>query len=355
MRIVLSGGGTAGSVMPLLAVYEEIKKRNIKSEFLFIGTKSGEPEKRILQGKQIKFRSIYGGKIRRYFDIKNIIDIFYTFIGFLQTLAILFAFKPDVIMGAGGYISVPVIWAGWVLRAKIIIHQQDIKPSLSNILCVNLAHLITVTFKKSLSSFPRSKTIWTGNPVRSDIFQGDLNKAKEIFQLNDHQPVLLVMGGGTGAMNLNTLVNQALPELLDICQVIHITGRGKRVSGTDRSNYHQYEFLTSEYIHALRCSNIVVSRAGLSALTEFVSLKKPVVLVPLRNSHQEINAQYFAEKNAAVVIEQDNLSPKILVAKIKELLADENSLAILSDNIAGMMKVNAQSIIVDQIIRLTSK
>ena len=355
MKVILSGGGTAGSVMPLLAIYSEIKKQRGDTEFLFIGTRKGEPEKKILSSYHIPFRPIFGGKLRRYFDLRNISDILLILIGFIQSIYIILKFRPDVVMGAGGFISVPVIWAAWVLQKKIIIHQQDIKPSLSNILTMNLAHKITVTFERSLRNFPAGKTIWTGNPVRSDIIEGNRQRAYERFALKPDIPLVLIMGGGTGALSVNTIVNQALPELIKFCQIIHLTGVGKKVTGIASEQYQQFEFLEEEMKDVLVAADLVVSRAGLSVLTEFSILGKPVILIPLPKSHQEENAEYFSEKGAAKVIHQKNLSPRILVSKVKELLNDKAALNILSSKIGKMTKPQATAMIVEQIFNLVKQ
>lgn len=354
MKVIISGGGTAGSVMPLVAIATEIIKQHPDSTILFIGTKKGHPEKTIIADYNFEYYGINCGKIRRYFDIKNITDIIRTLSGFIQSLVKINKFKPDIVIGAGGYVSVPVIWAAWVWRKKILIHQQDIKPSVSNILTMALADKITVTFEKSLQNFPASKTIWTGNPVRGNINDGNLERAYANFKLKKSLPIVLVIGGGTGSTNINFLINQALSELIKFCQIIHITGQGKHVTGIDSSNYQQYEFITQELKDLLAAADLIVSRAGLSALTEYSILGKPVILIPLPNSHQEANAQYYAEKNAAILLEERNISPTILAAKIREILSDKKGLSLLSEQISRMAKPDSTGLIIDQINKLVS-
>lgn len=352
MRILLAGGGTAGSIMPLLSIHTAIKKKEPDAVFLFVGTRRGEPEKTILANYDIPFTAVTGGKLRRYFDLRNISDLFLTVAGFFQSLLVVWRFKPDIILGAGGFIAVPVIWAGWVLQKKILIHQQDIRPSLANILTMNLANQITVTFEKSLRNFPASKTVWTGNPARQNVYDGSRTRADAVFHLQPRVPLVLVAGGGTGAQSLNTIVNQALPELVKVCQIIHLTGPGKRVTGLPNDRYHQYEFLGEEMKDALAAADLIISRAGLSSLTEYALLAKPVILVPLPNSHQEENAGYFSEKGAAMLIRQDDLTPGRLVSRITSLLNDRAALALLSDTIKKMIKPNAAEVIAQYIFNL---
>jgi len=365
MKVILAGGGTAGSVMPLLSIATELKKQKQDTEFLFVGTKRGEPEQKILENYNIPFTSIYSGKFRRYFDLRNITDIFLIIIGFFQALQLISKYKPDVILGAGSYVQLPVIWAGWILRKKILIHQQDVRPSLANVLTYNFANRITVTFEKSLARFPASKTVWTGNPIRPEILEGNKDRGYYLFNLKKHKPIILIVGGGTGAWGLNKIVYEALPQLLSICQIIHSTGKSKgldvkiwfpkadeKLQKLLSENYHQFEYIQEEMKDALAVADLVITRAGLAALTEFSILGKPLIIVPLPESHQEENADYFEEKSAAIVIHQTNLSPSILVNKIKYLLENRGLLNKLSESINKMIKPEAAKNIVEQILNL---
>ena len=154
---------------------------------------------------------------------------------------------------------------------------------------------------------------------------------------------------------MNTITNQALPELIKFCQIVHLTGAGKKVTGIQSDRYQQHEFLGGEMNDILMAADLVISRAGLAAVTEFCILGKPAILVPLPNSHQENNASYFAEKGAAIVIQQQNLSPNILADKIKKLTEDKQALSILGENIKKMMKPGANKLITDEIIKFSEK
>lgn len=352
MKILLAGGGTAGSVSPLIAVYEYLKGVEQDAIFVFIGTKNGYPEKEMLRGTTMNFIPITAGKMRRYFDAKNIIDFFKIFIGFIQSLMIMFREKPDLVIGTGGYVQVPVIWAAWVKRIKILIHQQDISPSLSNILCLNLADKITVSFEKSLRDFPSQKTVWTGNPIKTDRLHGSPEAADQTYDLEKNAPVVLITGGGTGALGLNTIVNQSLPDLIKICQVVMLTGQGKKVKGIDHHRFKQFEFVKDGMNDLLARADLVISRAGLSTISELSALGKLSILVPMPNTHQEKNAVYLAEREAAIVINQLNLSPTRLVQKVEQALNDKNLSERMSQNMSKIMKKDAASQIGQEIINL---
>lgn len=337
MKILLVGGGTMGSVSPLVAVYEKIKKSRPETEFLFLGSKSG-PEKKSVESYRISFKPICSGKFRRYFSWRNFVDPFAVLAGFFQSLFIIFKFRPNVIMVAGSFVAVPVAWAAWVWRVPVLVHQQDIIAGLANKLMANTAAKITVSFDPSLKDFFPAKTVLTGNPVREEFFSCNPEKGEKIFNLKQNLPTLLILGGGTGAAAINEIVRKSLAELLQFCQIVHITGKGKKIDAK-AENYHQFEFLTNEMTEAICSADMVVSRAGASTLSELIVLAKPTILIPLPG-HQEYNAQYFQKNNAVIAIAQNSLNKEIFISSIKDFMYNKGKRENLSRNIAKMMKAN---------------
>lgn len=378
MKIVLVGGGTGGSITPLLAIFQELKKDG-QHDFLFIGGKSSL-EKDFAEDNNISFQTIWAGKLRRYLDLRNFLSPLFILIGFVQSLKILLNFRPQVIIAAGSFIAVPVIWAGWILKIPALIHQQDIKKGLANSLTAPFAKRITVTFPTSLKDFSRKKTKLTGNPVRAEIFSGNQEKAYELFNLKRNLPVVLILGGGTGALAINKIVTKALSQLLFFCQVIHIAGKGKNVFQDDKLKeshrppsvesitlenkenlispknleyYHPYEFLSEELKHVLPAADLVVSRAGMSTLTELASLGKPTMIIPLPHTSQEENANYFEKNNAALVLNQESLTPEILTNIIHELLQNKVKQNQLSFNMRKLIIPDATNNVIKEIYEIT--
>lgn len=339
--------------MPLLAIKEEIEKRGVEAQYLWLGTRKG-PEKELVEAEKIKFEPIVAAKWRRYFSLKNIFTPFLLLIAFAQSLLKIFQFNPDVILTAGSFVAVPVAWAGKLFSKKIVVHQQDWQKGLANKLMAPLADLITVTFKESLESFPAKKVYWTGNPVRGNFLAGNKEAAIKKFNLEKNLPTLLIMGGGTGALALNKIVAESLPELVKFCQIIHLSGEGKKIDVYDE-RYHPFEFLTGDYKHAFAAADLVVCRAGLGTLTELAHLNKPAIVIPLPGTHQEDNVDYFARKKSVLVISQDCLTAPVLVEKVKKLLFNETEKRELSDNLEKVMKVGAEKEIVDLILKLKTK
>jgi len=388
-KILLTGGGTGGSVSPLLAIAEELKKtyrhceelaasdeaisvsataeiatlrrggfarNDIRFSFLFLGTKNGPEKEMVASAAQstgdqegIKFKAIFSGKLRRYFSFKNLSDLFLIIAGLFQSFFIILKWKPDLIISAGSFVSVPIIWAGWILRVPILIHQQDVRPGLANKLMAPFAKIITVTFEESLKDYGK-KAVWTGNPSRSME-----HITHNIFNFKNDLPVVLVIGGGTGAMAINELIWKSLNELIKFCQIIHIAGKNKIHYSEfiiQNSNYQSFEFLNANQIAgAYAASDIVVSRAGLGVLTELSNLGKPAILIPIPNSHQEDNAEIFGQAEAAIILNQKKLTSDILVGNIKKLLEDKFLKSKLSENIKRVIKTGANELIAEIIIK----
>ncbi len=353
IKIILSGGGTGGSVSPLLAIAQEIKKEQADMDFLFVGTQKGSPERNMIKPfPYIKYQSISSGKLRRYFSLRNLTDLFLILKGFVQSFFIILKFKPQAVLSAGAFVSVPLAWAAWILKVPVFVHQQDVRPGLANKLMSKISKRITVSFKKSLKSFPLSKTILTGNPVSPEILTGDREKAIRRFDLKPNLPCLLVMGGGTGALEINQAIEKIISDLVKFCQVIHLTGPQKKIGKFIHNHYHQIEFLKQEDLANIYArADLVISRAGLGALTELSILKKPAIIIPIFNSHQEDNANYFAEKKAIVLLKNKRINSQDLLDKIKELILNNKQRALLSLNISKLVNNSASKEIAKIILK----
>lgn len=334
---------------PLIAVAQAIKRQQPRAKFLLVGTKAG-PEKQMAENARIDFVFISAGKWRRYWSLKNFFTPFLALRGLFSAYRILRQFKPDCIFGAGSFVQVPVIWAGWLLKIPSVIHQQDVSPSLANRLCELCAKKITVCFEKSLSDFSvnlglfykhnaREKVVQTGNPFRSELGNVKREKGLKNLNLRADLPVLLVLGGGTGADFINRLIIKALPELGKIVQIIHSTGV-RMPRQIVRENYRQFNFI-ADMASAYAAADVVLSRAGLSTLTELSNLGKVSIIIPMPETHQEYNAALLDKLSAALVFEQKDVSAKELVAVIRKLLFNLPMQKSLAKNISRIMPKNS--------------
>ncbi|MCL5774690.1 MAG: undecaprenyldiphospho-muramoylpentapeptide beta-N-acetylglucosaminyltransferase [Patescibacteria group bacterium] len=366
MKIVLAGGGTGGPVAPLLAVAGGIKSQHPNAGMFFIGTKRG-PEKRMAQNAGLEFASIPAGKLRRYFSWRNFGTPFLFFAGFIKSLYLLKKYKADCIFGTGGYVQVPVVWAGWVLGIPSLIHQQDVVPSLANTLCQFPAKKITVTFESTAKHFlsglglflkkaSHEKILVTGNPVRQELLSATKEEAVRFFNLSADLPVLYVVGGGTGSLFLNQLVKDAQPKLKKVVQVIHsagVAGRG-RLGLKNQTNYQVYDFIDKAGL-AYAAADIVLSRAGLSTISELSLLRKTSIVVPLPNTHQEYNAYFLDKTQAALVLPQEYLSADALVYVVRKLLFKYEMQKTMQNNIFKIMPHDATARISKLVSELAEK
>jgi len=362
-KIMFSGGGTGGSVTPLLAVAAELLKDE-PVDLYFVGSKHG-PEKELVaafnesldESQKINFWPLSAGKWRRYFSLRNFFDLFIIAAGFFQAARILRRVQPDIVITAGSFVSVPLVWAANRQKIPVIIHQQDIRPGLANRLMASGARVVTVTFEKSLLDYG-PKAVLIGNPSRDlSGYEAEKRETRAKYHINLDQPLVLAMGGGTGATALNELIVKALPDLDQGTQVIHLTGRGKAdVSAADgRLNYQALEFVPNdEALRLMAAADLVVSRAGLGALTELAALSKATILIPMPNSHQEDNAALFARAEAALVLKQDELSAANLAREINRVLKDGPLRQRLGERLAKVIKPGAAAKMVDLIWEIIS-
>ena len=347
IRVILSGGGTMGSVSPLLAIRDKMLEQNLNAKFIWVGTDAG-PEKKIIQKEGIEYHVIQSGKIRRYFSFKNFVDPFKVLIGVFQSIKLINKFKPDIILSAGGFVSVPLIMAGKVRGKKTFVHQQDIVPGLANKFMARYAKVITVSFKKSMGDFKGKNVKLTGNPVLSRLFQGSKDRALKTFNLELDLPTLVIMGGSLGAQEINKLVIESVSNLIDFCQIIHLAGHGNLIEWVDKENfgakasrYHVYEYIHEDLPDLYSVADLIVCRAGLSTLTEVAALKKAAMVIPIPNNQQEVNAEYFAKQNAIISLPQNNLTSEEFVRLIKGLFDSNSSLENLRRNIVDVMQPEA--------------
>jgi UDP-N-acetylglucosamine--N-acetylmuramyl-(pentapeptide) pyrophosphoryl-undecaprenol N-acetylglucosamine transferase len=347
--IMLSGGGSGGPVTPLLVVAEELlREPEINLNLIFVGTKNG-PERVMVEDFNhsigpLQFIPIVSGKWRRYFSLYNIVDIFKVWAAFLQSLKILAVIKPDIVISAGAFVSVPLVWAAKLRGIPVLIHQQDVRPGLANKLMAAAARAITVTFEKSLYDYP-GKAILIGNPVRliDDNNKEVMAEIRQRYNLSSDQPLVLITGGGTGAVAINDLVGQSIQELGTFCQIIHLTGKGKAPSiKIGHKNYHALEFVAPrEFTSLVSAADLVVSRCGMAALTELSAGQKAAILIPMPDSHQTENAAVFAQAQAALVLEQQDLTPEQLVGEVRRILDDPALRTSLQNNIGKVIKRGA--------------
>jgi len=359
-RVLVTGGGTAGHVIPALAVIE-VLQRKAGADVLFVGGREGIEEGLVAKAG-IPFRGILVGKWRRYPDVRNLIDPFKVGAGTIESLGALSSFRPQVVFAKGGYVTVPVVLAAKSRRLPIVTHESDLVMGVSNRLSNRLAEKICVAFP--IEYYPpavRGKLVHTGNPVRSEFARIKGRKFHHQLGLSPSLPVILVTGGSQGAMGLNELVAGIVGNLTKKAQVLHLTGahdfeRMKKVkeelSAAQSGRYLVAPFL-SEMAQAQATADLVISRAGANALFEFALLEKPTILVPLptaANDHQVKNAEYFAKHGAAVVLPQGSTSGQELLKTVIRLLTNDLERSKFAHAIAELAIPDAAQRVADVVL-----
>lgn len=323
MKVLLSGGGTLGPVTPLLGLIEHWRKHNEMLDLLWVGTVNG-PEASIVTAQDIRFISIASVKIPRYFTLYWFAMPFLLIYAFVEAWNLLRAERPDVIVTAGGYVSVPLVILGRFMGVKSWVHQQDVIPGLANKIMSRFATKISVTFEDSKSAFPRRKTTLTGNAVRPSIADGSRKSAYKKFGLDSDRKTLLVLGGGGGARWINEAVSAVAKDLTKEWQVLHITGSNKYTSVNVQSDHYILEPMVNDMDDAFAVADVVLCRAGLGTITELNFIGKPAIIVPIPNSHQEMNAFFLYEHQAALILDQTETTPQILLNTIRTIMDNED-------------------------------
>ncbi|MBI4120640.1 MAG: UDP-N-acetylglucosamine--N-acetylmuramyl-(pentapeptide) pyrophosphoryl-undecaprenol N-acetylglucosamine transferase [Parcubacteria group bacterium] len=348
MKIVLTGGGTAGHFYPLIAIAEALN--SIAKEEKLVPPRlyymSNEPlDEALLFDNNVTFTRVSAGKLRRYFSLLNVVDLFKTAFGVLGAIGKMFLIYPDVVISKGGYVSFPPVLAARILRIPIIVHESDTVPGRTNLWAGTFADRVAVSWPEAAEYFKGRNVALTGQPVRKGIQSPAKEGAHEYLKLEEGRPVILVWGGSQGAQVINRTLLDILPELLAEYQIIHQAGEGnveevKNLAkvilkdDTLRARYKPFGYLNTL---ALRMSagvaSLVISRAG-SGLFEIAAWGLPSIIIPITESngdHQRRNAFNYARSGACVVIEEKNLAPHVLLSEIQRLMQNETERRKMGD------------------------
>ncbi|MEX2007838.1 MAG: UDP-N-acetylglucosamine--N-acetylmuramyl-(pentapeptide) pyrophosphoryl-undecaprenol N-acetylglucosamine transferase [Candidatus Levyibacteriota bacterium] len=330
MRIVITGG----HISPALSVIENLPSDTevffIGRKSTFEGDKSPSLEYRTIRALNIPFINLPSARLQRKFTPHTIPSLLKLPYALLRAIAVLRKIKPDVVLGFGGYISLPVCTAAYFLKIPVVIHEQTLEAGFANGEIARWAKVVCVSWRTSEDFFPKAKKVLTGNPVRKGILELKVESRKSKV------PIIYVTGGSSGSHFINTLIGQSLPELLKKFYVIHQTGDSKIYNDFDKlleiksklpkelsKRYSLRKFTPTEEVGVmLQNATLVVSRAGMNTITELIFLKKPALLIPLpyaQNNEQKKNALFAKDIGLAQVMEQDKLSSAKFVSAVLEM------------------------------------
>jgi len=379
MRILFAGGGTGGHIYPILAVTEELQKAAINGKIDLDLRYFSDPERYnfLLASNGILVSKIFSAKLRRYFDIRNLFDIPLFFISVIQSFWKVFWFMPDVLFSKGGPGSLPVVLACWFYRVPIIIHESDSAPGLANLMASKFADRIAVSFNSATKFFIAKnsklseKIALTGNPTRKSLTDSALEQeaAKQIFSFDSKKPLILIIGGSQGSAKINDFMLNASLELMEAdIQVLHQTGVNnfddakkelkfilENYTEKEMARYKIVPYFEKDLQDAYAAADIIISRAGSGSIFEIAAFGKPSILIPLQKSaqnHQIQNAYEYAGSGAAIVVEEANLMPNIIISQIKKIVSDPEKFKKMSEAAKNFSKPEAAKIISEEIIKL---
>jgi UDP-N-acetylglucosamine--N-acetylmuramyl-(pentapeptide) pyrophosphoryl-undecaprenol N-acetylglucosamine transferase len=361
LKVILSGGGTGGHIFPAVAIANQIKKRVPDADILFVGA-LGRMEMEKVPAAGYKIIGLWISGLQRKLTLSNLSFPFKVISSILKARKILNEFKPDIVIGTGGYASGPMLRAATTKGIHTLIQEQNSYPGITNKILAKKVSRICVGYEGMEKYFPKEKLVYTGNPVRQDISNIEQKRKEglDFFGFNGQKKIVLVVGGSLGAKGINEAMGVNLQQLADNnIELLWQTGKiyfetaKKQTDPFTEKNIKAVDFITKMDL-AYAIADVVISRAGAGAVSEICIIKKPSILVPLPTAaedHQTQNAMALVNKDAAILVKDAEAKSK-LVNEAIELLKNESRQAELRQNVAKLAMPNAVEIIADEIFKL---
>jgi len=371
LRLLIAGGGTGGHVLPAVAVVEELRRRKVPLEVLWIGSHGGV-ERRIAEEQDVPFVAIQTGKLRRYLAIQTLTDALRVPIGIAQAWQRIRTFKPDVIYSTGGAVSVPSVIGGH-RTAPVITHEQTAQIGIANRTAARFASVFAVGFEQTaeIARTLHKHVVVTGNPVRASLANGSAERGYQHYGFSPNMPVVYVTGGARGASPLNERIEAVLGELLVNVQMVHqvgpasanadfarLTALRERLPEDLANRYVITEFVGSELSDLYAITGLVIGRAGAGTISELGAMGLPSILIPLPGTwgdEQRKNARVLGDVGAAVVIEQRDAAPERLRSEILALAGSVERRNAMAAAARSTARPDAASRLVDEILGLADR
>ena len=341
LHVVLTGGGTAGHVMPNLALVPNLTAAGFKISY--IGSKGIEGE--LVKKFGLPFYCISSGKLRRYASFENFIDLFRVVVGAVQAVILLLKLKPQVVFSKGGFVAVPVAVAAKLLGIPVVSHESDYTPGLANRIIAKFAQKLLYSFPETAKYIPAGRGQCVASPIRRELLSGDRSNGFKLCGFQEGIPVILVMGGSQGAQRLNDALLKTLPRLVSDFQIVHLTGKGKAIS-FEHPRYRGFEFLGAELKDVFSITDMAVCRSGANSIFELLALKIPMLLVPLEigsRGDQVLNAKSFEKRGWAAMISESTMTAETFYTAVASL--DRSRAEIKAKQSEASQKNGAEEIV----------
>ncbi|SDK40580.1 undecaprenyldiphospho-muramoylpentapeptide beta-N-acetylglucosaminyltransferase [Natronincola ferrireducens] len=363
MRVIISGGGTGGHIYPAIAIANKIKEINPNSNILFIGTEKGL-ESDIVPKAGYDFKTITVSYLRRKISFHNVKSAGMLLKGLWQARSIIKDFKPDIVIGTGGFVCGPVVYMAAKMRIKTIIHEQNVFPGITNKILGNYVDKIAISFEEARKYFKqKEKLIVTGNPVRQEFFKVSTKEADLKYKSQQNKPLVLIVGGSGGSASINKTVTHMLMKYSkNPFEILLVTGKSHYTEVRNNLLQHKEVFEHNrimEYIndmpHALKACDLIICSAGAITITEINAVGKPSILIPkayTAENHQEYNARALEARGAAIVIREQELNGDDLYNNINKLLNDKEKLNTMKKASLDASKAQATDVIYNEIKNL---
>lgn len=350
LRLLVSGGGTAGHVYPALAALAAWDDADEPAPHVeWVGTPAGM-ERDIIAERGLPYHAVSAGPLRGQSVVGTVRGVARILLGVVQGVRLLLRSRPDAVLTTGGYASVPVALAAWLVRRPVIVFLPDVRPGFAVRVQARVATRVASSFDEATAQLPRDKTVVTGYPVRPTLLAADRDAARKRLGVEDDLPVLLLYGGSLGARTLNHGVAAVLGQLLERSHFLHVCGRldydelarGAEQLPTDlRQRYHLHAFLGDALVDAMAAADLCVARAGASTLAELPAVGLPAIVVPGPFSDQLANARWLEERGAAVLVTNDAVQTGALGDAVLDLLDDAESRARMGAAMRSLARPDA--------------
>ncbi|MFH6943960.1 undecaprenyldiphospho-muramoylpentapeptide beta-N-acetylglucosaminyltransferase [Flavobacterium sp. FlaQc-50] len=359
-KFILSGGGTGGHIYPAIAIANELKLQFPDAEFLFVGAKDKMEMQKVPQAGY-KIKGLWIAGLQRKLTLQNMMFPLKLATSLLESRKIIKKFKPNVVIGTGGFASGPLLQAAGSAGIPTVIQEQNSFPGITNKLLSKKASAICVAYENLERFFPKEKIVLTGNPVRQDLIDihSKRDEAIAFYGLDPNKKTLLVLGGSLGARRVNQLIEKELESMLS--QDVQVIWQCGKLYFEDYKKYNQPNVKVVDFIERMdfvyAAADVIISRAGASSVSELCIVGKPVIFIPSPNvaeDHQTKNAQAIVEAKGAILLKESELDSQFSIV-FEALLKDEGKQKQLSVNIKRLAMPKATQAIVEEIIKLIVK